>query len=323
MKNLFGVAGRIGSGKDEVGLMIQYLTDHYSQQDGESYEMFKYNMVESVDAGNQYTASLFKIMKFAGALKHTVCLLLGCTMEDLENREFKEKPLGEEWTKWKLTGKDFAHAQGLGDKFYDVNYFNTEEEAERVAGLSGNLNYTVEEIIMTPRLLLQLLGTEAGRNILHPNIWVNALFGLYKEEETPWPLNEKWSLYAQKFQDENGTPVEKTRENTKYEFPKWIITDMRFPNELDAVREKGGITIRVLRYPGTITKSTGPGKEMQIPFDKDDITHIKLWRAEGKMLHPSEHALDGYIVQYEIINDGSIDDLLEKVRAILIKTGNL
>jgi hypothetical protein len=64
---------------------------------------------------------------------------------------------------------------------------------------------------------------------------------------------------------------------------------MRFPNEMEAVVEKGGITIRVVR-PGT---STGT--------------------------HPSEIALDGHTMHYEIINDGTIEDLIEKVREILTK----
>ena len=32
---------------------------------------------------------------------------------------------------------------------------------------------------LTPRKLLQLLGTDCGRDIIHPNIWVNALFADY------------------------------------------------------------------------------------------------------------------------------------------------
>jgi hypothetical protein len=72
-------------------------------------------------------------------------------------------------------------------------------------------------------------------------------------------------------------------------YPNWIITDMRFENELEAVVKKGGITIRVVR-PGTVVGN-----------------------------HPSETALDGFIMHYEIINDGTIKDLEEKVKDILVK----
>jgi hypothetical protein len=35
---------------------------------------------------------------------------------------------------------------------------------------------------LTPRRMLQLLGTDCGRNIIHPNIWVNATMVDYKEK---------------------------------------------------------------------------------------------------------------------------------------------
>ena len=77
--------------------------------------------------------------------------------------------------------------------------------------------------------------------------------------------------------------------NEKLDYPNWIITDMRFENELEAVVNKGGITIKVVR-PGTVVGN-----------------------------HPSEVALDGFIMHYEIINDGTMEELVEKVREILIK----
>jgi hypothetical protein len=78
-------------------------------------------------------------------------------------------------------------------------------------------------------------------------------------------------------------------EKTNLIYPSWCITDMRFPNEMDAVKERGGITIRVVR-PGTESGT-----------------------------HPSETALDEATFDYEIINDGEIVDLIEKVKTILIK----
>jgi len=106
---------------------------------------------------------------------------------------------------------------------------------------------------LTPRKLLQLLGTEAGRNIIHPNIWVNALFASYLKDSN------------------------------------WVVTDVRFPNEAQAIKDRGGITIRVTR-PGTATGN-----------------------------HPSEIALDDAKFKYEIINDGSMEELVKKVKEILIK----
>ena len=121
---------------------------------------------------------------------------------------------------------------------------------------------------MTVREFLQRLGTEAMRVGLHTNVWVNALFADYKEEPTNVLKGEGYHL--------------------EDVYPNWIITDMRFPNEMEAVVENGGITIRVVR-PGTVTED-----------------------------HPSETALDDAAFDYEIINDGSMEELVSKVRSILV-----
>ena len=68
---------------------------------------------------------------------------------------------------------------------------------------------------------------------------------------------------------------------------------MRFPNEMEAIVERKGITIRVVRDNGTRALS--------------DMNN-----------HPSETSLDDTEFDHEIINNGSIDDLIEKVKQILI-----
>lgn len=74
---------------------------------------------------------------------------------------------------------------------------------------------------MTYRDLLQKLGTEAMRNGLHKNVWVNALFADYQ------------------FNIEEDEQI-----------PYWIITDSRFPDELAAVKKHNGIAIKVIRDSG-------------------------------------------------------------------------
>ena len=137
---------------------------------------------------------------------------------------------------------------------------------------------------MTWRTFLQKLGTEAMRDGLHTNVWCNALFSDYI-------LTSKWKT-AKELKSEFAERVE--------EYPNWIITDMRFPNEMDAVKEKGGITIRVVRPHGYTNPHTGEYKEMPLSY------------------HPSETALDDAEFDYEIINDAGIPELIEKVREILV-----
>ena len=105
---------------------------------------------------------------------------------------------------------------------------------------------------MTVRDFLQKLGTDAVRDGLHSNAWVNALMADYTNES------------------------------------KWVITDTRFPNEAEAIRKKDGILIRVER----------PGVK---PINN----------------HPSETGLDDYTFDHVIKNNGSIEDLLLKVKSIL------
>jgi hypothetical protein len=68
---------------------------------------------------------------------------------------------------------------------------------------------------------------------------------------------------------------------------------MRFPNEMEAVKERKGITIRVSR------------------------TGIHTPKVED--LHPSETSLDDVEFNYHIDNSGTIENLIEKVKEILIK----
>lgn len=61
---------------------------------------------------------------------------------------------------------------------------------------------------MSIRELLQKIGTDCIRKNLHENVWINALFADYNNKS------------------------------------KWIITDVRFPDEIKAIKERNGIVIK-------------------------------------------------------------------------------
>lgn len=98
--------------------------------------------------------------------------------------------------------------------------------------------------------------------------------------------------YIKKYGDTHFQSVLTKKGKQKLSHPNWIITDMRFPNEMEAIVEREGITIRVVRDNRTRTLL--------------DVNN-----------HPSEISLDDSKFDYEIINDGSIEDLIERVREIL------
>ena len=249
MNNLIGVSGKIGAGKDLLCDIINYLGQ---EEDWDSFEHF---MEESSTYNDNY-----KNKKFAGKIKDIICLLIGCTREQIEDREFKEAELGEEWRIWQISYDTERHL------------FSDKKEAEKMCDEIWDHTDFLETFLLTPRKLLQLIGTEAGRQIIHPNIWVNALFADYSDGSVE-DLGEKLKLKH---------------------LSNWIITDVRFPNEVKAIEDKGGTVIRIERTP-------------------------RSYGTEFKIEHSSETALDDYDFDYVINNNGSISDLIDKVRQILIK----
>lgn len=86
--------------------------------------------------------------------------------------------------------------------------------------LEGKLKEVPCELLggRTPRHAMQSLGTEWGRELITPELWVNA-----------------WTHKAQDYLD-RGFNV--------------AVDDCRFPNELRAVQKLGGVTVMIER-PGT------------------------------------------------------------------------
>jgi hypothetical protein len=181
-----------------------------------------------------YPMQQWENKKWAGKLKDVASLITGIPKEKFEDQEFKHTNLGLEWATW---------------------YPNIDRPD-----------------LMSVRDLLQRLGTEAMRDGLHKNVWVNALLADYKQYKT---------------YNGNGDEI--------YRYPNWIISDTRFPNELLAVREKGGIIIKVVR-----NNTTNHGAE-----------------------HISETALDD-VTGWDFIidNNGSIEDLKDKINKINLEIRN-
>ena len=232
---LIGISGKIGNGKDLLFDVINYvITEDY-------WTSFEHYMYES-----RKVDEVYENKKFASILKDITGKLIGCHPSQLEDREFKEKELGEEW--WYYCNSLFFDGETKM-----VSYLEADDN------IKNNTSWYI--VKLTPRKLLQLLGTEAGRHIIHPNIWVNALFADYEPDSN------------------------------------WIITDVRFPNEAKAIKEKGGIMIRVNR---------------------------PQFMANGRVIvkdeHESETALDDYDgFDYVIENDSdSVRDLVDKVRELKI-----
>jgi hypothetical protein len=276
---IINLSGKQGSGKDTVGAIINYLTccNSFWRHKKEVPEQFTFELFNSSDYTGVLGRGDFKIKKYSDKLKDMTCILIGCTREQLEDQDFKATPLGEEWK------QTFTDDYDLKDnKLFDKDYGDFQED-------------------LTPRKILQLLGTDFGRDMIHPDVWINSLFADYHS-------GIKMSDYTES---------------------KWIITDSRFPNDVERVKSLGGICIRVNRNPKHI-------------FTKDGIDYIQenkdpwYYNINGKhykdrkhyndlipmktVEHESETSLDNYEgFDYIIDNNFDIQSLIEKVKEILIK----
>jgi len=274
MKNLISISGKINSGKDTVGEIINYLI--HCQYDSTTY----------VDWLNQVHTKgyTYKIKKFADVLKDCVCIILGCTRLQLENQEFKDTELGKEWWYYRTPSRSLISYLDKNQPEFIKKY---------------------ELIKLTPRKLLQLLGTDCGRNIIHPQIWINAAFANYTRTGGDKYGGHNSSFFAgyggkcticnRSYTSSNKrmTLCKEHWEELCNNMPNWIFTDMRFPNELEAVKLRGGLTIRVNRDNGT--------------------------RAIDVNSHESETSLDDATFDYVIDNNSDFKNLIEKVRSILLK----
>jgi hypothetical protein len=120
---------------------------------------------------------------------------------------------------------------------------------------------------MTYREFLQRFGTDSFRNNVHPNVWVNALISEYDITTIRWN-DDCCASY--------------------YDYPNWIVTDVRFPNEAEAIRKRGYPLVRI---------------------NRDGV---------NKSNHSSESALDNYgRWDFVIDNNGTIEDFKSKVYEFL------
>jgi hypothetical protein len=125
---------------------------------------------------------------------------------------------------------------------------------------------------VTPRLILQKFGTEACRNGIADNIWIAAL------------------------------------EKRIQGYDDVVITDVRFPNEINFIRSVGGVIIRVKRGEDPIWYN-----------DALSTNTVGINTMEEYNVHESEWAWIGQKIDHTVLNEGTKDDLKESVNRILTK----
>ena len=132
---------------------------------------------------------------------------------------------------------------------------------------------------LTPRWVLQNWGTEVCRNHFHDDIWIASL--------------------------ENK--LRNSKDNV-------VISDCRFPNEIKAIKNLGGIVIRVVRgaepdwYDDAVNMNAGRSNMSWM---------ISKSRMETLGIHASETAWVGTDFDGIIDNNGSLDSLYEQINSLV------
>jgi hypothetical protein len=98
------------------------------------------------------------------------------------------------------------------------------------------------------RRLLQVFGTDVGRRMFGENVWIDMAFKHIEPDE------------------------------------RIVFADVRFPNEAEAIKLRGGNVIRINRHNHSAVNT-----------------------------HKSETAMDNYMFSHVLYNDGTIDDLAENL----------
>lgn len=184
----------------------------------------------------------FKRISFAASLKDAVASVFGWDREMLEGTSKQSRQWREEVDTWWANRLNMPH--------------------------------------LTPRWVLQYVGTDVFRNHFHNDIWVAS--------------------------------VENKLRQT---YDDIVITDCRFANEIEAIKRAGGITCRVFRgenpewYQAAVDYNKGPDGNIGWSVGKAKLDRFGV--------HASEYSSVGLKYDHYIENNGTIDDLHKTVIEIV------
>lgn len=112
----------------------------------------------------------------------------------------------------------------------------------------------------SPRQLMQLLGTEWGRHMISANLWVDL---------------------AEQHLDAIA--------NASFPAPNFVISDVRFENEADFIRKRGGVIVHLQRFEAP--KVNPHVSESGVSFHKNDLV---------------------------LVNDGDLQSLYRQIESLIV-----
>lgn len=188
---------------------------------------------------------------------------------------------------------------------------------EQVYGTNEQKNEVDPRWGKSPRQILQALGTEVGRAV-HSNVWINKML----EDMSLWErcrITYNWSAFNRRF-ERVYQGYTKTQAH-----PIWVVPDVRFKNEAAAIREWGGVILRV-RRPGhgltfkgglplgnavtwTCSDCGAVYETPKPPTGYVDIDSGRWHNLDCPRAHPSELGVEEIEPDYEFQNTGSLDEV--------------
>jgi len=215
MNKLIGISGKIGSGKDTFTQLLQYCSNEQIQKLYPNY--------------NEFLNLCYNIGSYG--ISNNWCDYNNLNLYENKKFAFKVKQIVSIMT---------------GIKIEDLEKIEVKNSILPSCWNKDGKSMTVREFI-------QKLATDAIRNNLHENAWVNSLFSDYKEDS------------------------------------KWIISDLRFLNEADAIKLHNGYIIRLNRKIDLLPTDYKKAAEHRSETELDDYKHFDLIYDNNKSLDELYH----------------------------------
>jgi hypothetical protein len=146
--------------------------------------------------------------------------------------------------------------------------------------------------VVTPRKILQMMGTEAVRNGIHDNTWVSS----FKKRIDP--------------------------------LKNYVISDVRFPNEIQAIRDMGGFIVEISnpkvepKWLGDVRKDIEIRLNLATTYESLSLTTEEIDYIQKKYpgAHYSEWArftVPNNSSNYIIYNTGTLEELYANIHVML------
>jgi hypothetical protein len=143
----------------------------------------------------------FKQKSFAANVKKILAILIGVSVESMENEDVKNMKLPDIWETYGLVRENSKRVLFFPSTLEEITL-----QQKFFKGSSIVNNH------MTIRQALQYIGTDLFRTHFNKDTWINSLFNNYNSHTS-----------------------------------NWVITDIRFKNELECIKKHNGFSILISR----------------------------------------------------------------------------